>query len=114
MNFAYSLWTGGRALVSAASVLVVMPVVTFYIICDWHGMIEVVDGWVPVRQREIVRTIAREIDAAISGFMRGQLGVCPPGKNHQFLASDDRHTSRRRPRPTRAHAGILHVEGVQR
>jgi predicted PurR-regulated permease PerM len=76
MNFAYSLWTGGRALVSAASVLVVMPVVTFYIICDWHGMIEVVDGWVPVRQREIVRTLAREIDAAISGFMRGQLGVC--------------------------------------
>jgi predicted PurR-regulated permease PerM len=76
MNFAYSLWTGGRALVSAASVLIVMPVVTFYLICDWHGMLEIADSWVPVRQRETVRQLAREIDAAISGFVRGQLGVC--------------------------------------
>ena len=76
MNFAYSLWTGGKALVSAASVLIVMPVVTFYLICDWHGMLEIVDSWVPVRQRETVRQLARELDAAISGFVRGQLGVC--------------------------------------
>jgi predicted PurR-regulated permease PerM len=76
MNFAYSLWTGGKALVSAASVLIVMPVVTFYLLCDWHGMLQVADSWVPVRQREPVRQLAREIDAAISGFVRGQLGVC--------------------------------------
>jgi predicted PurR-regulated permease PerM len=76
MNFAYSLWTGGKALVSAASVLIVMPVVTFYLICDWHGMLEIADSWVPVRQRETVRQLAREIDAAIGGFVRGQLGVC--------------------------------------
>ena len=76
LSFAYSLWTGGKALVSFASVLIVMPVVTFYLICDWHPMIETVDSWVPVRQRETVRHLAREIDAAIGGFLRGQLGVC--------------------------------------
>ena len=76
MNFAYSLWTGGKALVSAASVLIVMPVVTFYLIRDWHGMMEVVDSWVPVRQRDTVRQLAGEIDTAIGGFLRGQLGVC--------------------------------------
>ncbi len=76
LSFAYSLWTGGKALVSFASVLIVMPVVTFYLICDWHPMIEIVDGWVPVRQRETVRQLAREIDAAIGGFLRGQVGVC--------------------------------------
>src|SRR5262249_49436810 len=76
LSFSYSLWTGGKALVSFASVLIVMPVVTFYLIRDWHRMIAMADSWVPLRQREIVRQLGREIDAAIGGFLRGQLGVC--------------------------------------
>ena len=76
LSFSYSLWTGGKALVSFASVLIVMPVVTFYLIRDWHAMIDRVDSWIPVRQRETVRRLAREIDAAIGGFLRGQFGVC--------------------------------------
>jgi predicted PurR-regulated permease PerM len=76
LSFSYSLWTGGKALVSFASVLIVMPVVTFYLIRDWHRMIGMVDSWVPLRQRETVRRLAHEIDAAIGGFLRGQLGVC--------------------------------------
>ena len=39
-------------------------------------MLEVVDGWIPLLQRETVRRLAREIDAVIGGFLRGQLGVC--------------------------------------
>jgi predicted PurR-regulated permease PerM len=76
LSFSYSLWTGGKALVSLASVLIVMPVVTFYLIRDWHAMIDKVDSWVPVRQRDTVRQLGREIDAAIGGFLRGQFGVC--------------------------------------
>jgi len=76
LSFSYSLWTGGKALVSFASVLIVMPVVTFYLIRDWHAMINRVDSWIPVRQRETVRQLGREIDAAIGGFLRGQFGVC--------------------------------------
>jgi predicted PurR-regulated permease PerM len=75
-GFAYSLWTGGKALVSFASILVIMPVVTFYLILDWHEMLKVLDSWVPPRHRETVREIARDIDSAISGFVRGQLIVC--------------------------------------
>jgi predicted PurR-regulated permease PerM len=76
LSFSYSLWTGGKALVSFASVLIVMPVVTFYLIRDWHPMVDRVDSWIPVRQRDTVRQLAREIDAAIGGFLRGQFGVC--------------------------------------
>jgi predicted PurR-regulated permease PerM len=76
LSFSYSLWTGGKALVSFASVLIVMPVVTFYLIRDWHAMIDRVDNWVPVHQRDTVRQLGREIDAAIGGFLRGQFGVC--------------------------------------
>lgn len=74
--FLHSLWSGGRALVSVFSLVVVTPVVAFYLIYDWHRMISSVDGWIPVRQRETVRELAREIDAAISGFVRGQTAVC--------------------------------------
>jgi predicted PurR-regulated permease PerM len=76
LSFSYSLWTGGKALVSFASVLIVMPVVTFYLIRDWHRMTGIVESWVPLRQRDTVRRLAGEIDAAIGGFLRGQFGVC--------------------------------------
>jgi predicted PurR-regulated permease PerM len=74
--FLRSLWSGGRALVSLFSLVVVAPVVSFYLIYDWHRMIATVDAWVPVRHRATVRQLAREIDAAISGFVRGQSAVC--------------------------------------
>jgi predicted PurR-regulated permease PerM len=74
--FLHSLWSGGRALVSVFSLIVVTPVVAFYLIYDWHRMIRTVDGWVPLQQRDTVRALAHEIDAAISGFVRGQTGVC--------------------------------------
>ena len=75
-TFLHSLWSGGRALVSVFSLVVVTPVVAFYLIYDWHRMIRTVDGWIPVHQRATVRGLAREIDAAISGFLRGQTAVC--------------------------------------
>ena len=71
-----SLWSGGRALISMFSLLVVTPVVAFYLLYDWPRMIETVDSWVPVAHRETVRELAREIDAAIAGFVRGQSAVC--------------------------------------
>jgi len=74
--FIRSLWSGGRALISLFSLVVVTPVVAFYLIYDWHRMLRTVDGWVPVKQRETVRELARETDAAISGFVRGQTAVC--------------------------------------
>ena len=71
-----SLWSGGRALVGLLSLLVITPVVTFYILLDWDRMIAKVDSWTPLDQRETVRELAREIDAALSGFLRGQSLVC--------------------------------------
>jgi len=74
--FLKSLWSGGRSLVSLFSLMVIAPVVAFYLIYDWHRTIRKVDNWVPVHQRATVRGLAREINAAISGFVRGQTAVC--------------------------------------
>lgn len=75
-SFLRSLWSGGRALVSLFSLIVIAPVVGFYFVYDWHRMVARVDGWVPVHHRATVRELAREVDAAISGFIRGQTAVC--------------------------------------
>jgi predicted PurR-regulated permease PerM len=74
--FVKSLWSGGQALISIFSLMVVTPVVAFYLLNDWDRMLITVDGWVPRAQRGTVRHLAREIDIAIAAFVRGQTGVC--------------------------------------
>ncbi len=76
LAFLKSLWSGSQALVSIASLLVVTPVVAFYLLVDWDRMVATVDGWTPPRHRTTVRRLAGEIDRAIIGFVRGQTLVC--------------------------------------
>jgi len=75
-SFLNSLLTRGAALISLISLVVVTPVVTFYMLLDWDKMITTIDGLVPLRHRETVRELARDIDAAMAGFIRGQALVC--------------------------------------
>jgi predicted PurR-regulated permease PerM len=75
-TFIRSLWSGGQALLSIFSLIVVTPVVAFYLLYDWDRMIATIDSWVPVKHRETVRGLGREINDAIAGFVRGQTAVC--------------------------------------
>jgi len=75
-TFLRSLWSGGRALISILSLVVVTPVVAYYLICDWPRIISTVEQWVPLTHREPVHKLVADIDAAIAGFVRGQSGVC--------------------------------------
>jgi predicted PurR-regulated permease PerM len=75
-TFLRSVWSGGRALFSILSLLVITPVVAIYLLCDWDKVVSTVDSWIPLPYRETVRGLAREMDAAIAGFVRGQALVC--------------------------------------
>lgn len=74
--FMQGLWSGGQALIGIFSLLVVTPVVAFYMLVDWDRMVRTVDSWMPMRHRDTIRAIARDIDRAIAGFVRGQALVC--------------------------------------
>jgi predicted PurR-regulated permease PerM len=74
--FLQSLWSGGQALLSIFSLLVVTPVVAFYMLVDWDHMVSTLDSWLPTKNRDTVRSIAHDIDRAIAGFVRGQAMVC--------------------------------------
>lgn len=70
------IWNSGKALVDIASLLVVTPVVAFYLLLDWDRMIAKVDSWIPRNHVATVREIATELDNTIAGFVRGQGSLC--------------------------------------
>jgi len=70
------IWNSGKALIDIISLFVVTPVVAFYMLLDWDRMVTKVDSWVPRQNVTDVRTIARDMDNAIAGFVRGQGSLC--------------------------------------
>jgi predicted PurR-regulated permease PerM len=76
MLFMRSLLAGGRTLMSAFWLVVITPVVAFYMIYDWRRIIAAVDGLMPRAHAKTIRRLAAEIDIAIAGFIRGQTGIC--------------------------------------
>lgn len=75
-NVLNSLWNGGQAVVSIVSVVVIAPVIAFYMLLDWDRMIARIDSWLPLQHRATVRRLASEMNNAVAGFVRGQISVC--------------------------------------
>ena len=73
---AKSLWDQLRSLFNFISLLLVTPLVAFYMLVDWHPMLDKIDGWLPRDHAPVIRRLAGEINAAVSAFIRGQGVVC--------------------------------------
>ncbi len=71
-----SIWSGGMALVNTVALLVVTPIVAFYMLNDWDRMITKIDSWLPRDHRDTIRELASDVDTAMAGFIRGQGTVC--------------------------------------
>ena len=69
---ASGLLTAGRGLLGVVLLLVVVPVVAFYLLLDWDRMVERVDELLPREHAPTIRRLAREIDRTLAGFLRGQ------------------------------------------
>ncbi|MEL6125842.1 MAG: AI-2E family transporter [Pseudomonadota bacterium] len=75
-ELANQLLAGGLAVVDFLILLVVAPVVAFYLLVDWDRMIAVIDGWLPREHAPVIRKLAGQVDDVLAGFVRGQLTVC--------------------------------------
>jgi predicted PurR-regulated permease PerM len=71
-----SLWSQGLAIINFVSLLLITPVVVFYLLVDWHPMLDKVDGWLPRDHVQTIRRLATDINAAVSAFIRGQGTIC--------------------------------------
>jgi predicted PurR-regulated permease PerM len=73
---ASSVWSGGKALFNFVSLLLITPLVVFYVLVDWHPMMSRIDGWLPRDHAESIRELANEMNEAVAAFVRGQGTVC--------------------------------------
>ena len=62
-------------LIGTVALLVIVPVVAFYLLLDWDHLVRAVDTLLPREHAATIRTLASEIDEALSGFLRGQAVV---------------------------------------
>jgi predicted PurR-regulated permease PerM len=70
------LWKGGVAVFNVVSLVVITPVVAFYLLRDWNRIVERFDSYLPRDAAPTIRGQVQAIDATIAGFLRGQAGVC--------------------------------------
>lgn len=71
-----SLMSNGFALINLISLLLIMPVVTFYMLRDWDNFVQKFESLLPKKSRKGIMDGFKEIDKIIAGFIRGQLSVC--------------------------------------
>jgi len=62
-------------LISAIGFIIFTPVVTFYLLLDWEGMVRGLQGLLPRQHKDEINTILRDIDSSMAGVIRGQGGV---------------------------------------
>jgi predicted PurR-regulated permease PerM len=72
----YQVLAGSLKVIDFLIVLVVTPVVAFYLLLDWDRMVARINAVLPREHALTIRGLAREIDVVLAGFVRGQISVC--------------------------------------
>ncbi len=65
----------GVAVLAFLANLVLVPVVTFYLLRDWDLLVEKIHHLIPRKQEPVISKLAKESDAVLGQFLRGQLTV---------------------------------------
>jgi predicted PurR-regulated permease PerM len=66
----------GFAVVNILTLLVITPIVTFYFLRDWPGIIRHVDTWLPRPYEAVIRAQAIEVNRILAAWIRGQMICC--------------------------------------
>jgi len=73
--FVKGLAAGGQAAANMISILVIMPIVAYFMMKEWPNISAKVIDLLPRHQEKNIMEILKEIDKKLSGFIRGQLTV---------------------------------------
>ena len=64
------------SVINLVMLIIVVPVVAFYMLLDWDRMIAHVDAMLPREHAAGIRALARDIDKTVAAFVRGMGTVC--------------------------------------
>ena len=68
--------SSAASLINVLVLLVIVPVVAFYLLYDWDRMIAEIDRLLPRDHAPVIRQLAGEIDKTLASFIRGMGTVC--------------------------------------
>jgi predicted PurR-regulated permease PerM len=71
-----SVVSNGFALINVLSLLLISPVVAFYMLRDWPAFTDKLMNLVPQKHKKQVEDGVKQINRIISGYLRGQVLVC--------------------------------------
>lgn len=72
---ATSLFASGAAFLNVIALLLITPIVCFYLIRDWPGMVKKVDSMLPLAYAPTIREQLGLINRTLAAYLRGQLTV---------------------------------------
>lgn len=75
-NVLQHIVTSSFALIDLLALMIVTPVVAFYMLRDWTVLTATLDASLPRQHYAMIRKQLMEIDSTLSGFLRGQALVC--------------------------------------
>jgi predicted PurR-regulated permease PerM len=75
-DVAGNLFASGMAFINLLSLMLITPLVTFYLLRDWDKVVSHVDNLLPRKHEHTIREQLVIIDNTLAGFIRGQLNVC--------------------------------------
>ncbi|GAB4269019.1 MAG: AI-2E family transporter [Pararhodobacter sp.] len=64
------------SVINIVLLIVVVPVVAFYLLLDWDHLVARIDTLLPREHAPTIRTLARDIDRTVASFIRGMGTVC--------------------------------------
>lgn len=76
MKIMQSFVANGFAFINVLSLLLISPVVAFYMLRDWHGFTGKIYDLIPQKHKQTVLDGVAAVDRIISGYLRGQMMVC--------------------------------------
>lgn len=75
-NLLKKILTEGVAFFDIITLLVITPVVAFYLLRDWPKLTRAIDKLMPKKKQAFLRDALAQINTTLSGFIRGQALVC--------------------------------------
>lgn len=75
-DMAAGIFQSGMAIINLLSLILITPVVAFYLLRDWDIITDRFHALLPRKHEKVIREQLAIIDTTLAGFIRGQINVC--------------------------------------
>ncbi|QOL20144.1 AI-2E family transporter [Candidatus Bodocaedibacter vickermanii] len=71
-----SAFEGGLTIIHYVTLILIVPVLTFYLMKDWQKLLDTVRHYIPPQNKKVFIQQTQKIDQTLASFARGQALVC--------------------------------------